>query len=186
DYATELNLPTPNQACNRSLVFFPGSTIGNFTPTEAISFLKRFYKLCQQGESPGQLLIGFDLKKDRQTLEAAYNDSQGITAEFNLNLLHRINNELQGHFEIDQWQHEARWNEETSAVEMHLVSKAPQTARINGDHFDFKAGDSIHTENSFKYQSRELEHLAKEAGFALIQGWSDPQNRFQVQLYQAQ
>lgn len=185
DYATTLTLPTPQQAFSRSLVFFPGSTIGNFQPNEAVAFLKRFYALCQQGQAAGQLLIGFDLKKDSRTLEAAYNDSQGVTAEFNLNLLHRINNELHGQFDLSQWQHEARWNEKTSAIEMHLVSQRSQTARINGDSFQFNAGDSIHTENSFKYQAQQLQTLAAEAGFSLIKGWTDAQQRFQVQLYQA-
>lgn len=185
DYASELTLPAPKNAFSRTLVFFPGSTIGNFKPEEALAFLKRFHQLCMQGEEPGMLLIGYDLKKDQATLEAAYNDSQGITAEFNLNLLHRINNELDGQFEIDQWQHEARWNETNGAVEMHLVSQTTQTARINGDTFHFEAGESIHTENSFKYSSPEFKALAEQAGFNRLKHWRDPKQHFQVALYQA-
>lgn len=183
DYAAELTLPAPSAPFNRSVVFFPGSTIGNFTPTEAVSFLKRFYRLCQQGQEPGLLLLGYDLKKDKHTLEAAYNDSQGVTAAFNLNLLARINNELQGQFELENWRHEARWNEASSAVEMHLVSEQPQQARLNGDVFEFAKGQSIHTENSFKYASADMQQLASQAGFSLLDGWTDSNAHFQVQLF---
>lgn len=185
DYAAELSLPTPTTPFNRTVVFFPGSTIGNFNPDEALGFLKRFHRLCLQGAEAGMLLIGYDLKKDRATLEAAYNDSQGVTAEFNLNLLHRINNELDGHFAIDQWDHEARWNESNGAVEMHLVSRTEQVARINGDTFPFKTGQSIHTENSFKYSNAEFKSLAEAAGFRRIRDWSDAEQKFEVALYQA-
>lgn len=185
DYATALDLPKPASAFSRSVVFFPGSTIGNFTPAAAVDFLKRFYQLCQQGQQPGQLLIGFDLKKDKQTLEAAYNDSAGVTAAFNKNLLQRINDELSGQFQLEDWQHHAHWNEDRGAIEMHLVSTNNQTARINGDSFHFKTGETIHTENSFKYSADEMEHLASQAGFSLVQGWSDSKQHFQVQLYQA-
>lgn len=185
DYASELSLPSPKNEFDRTVVFFPGSTIGNFDPEEALAFLKRFHQLCMQGDEPGMLLIGYDLKKDQATLEAAYNDSQGITAEFNLNLLHRINNELDGQFEIDNWQHEARWNEKNGAVEMHLVSQTTQTARVNGDTFRFEAGQSIHTENSFKYSSPEFKALAEQAGFNRLKHWHDPKQHFQVALYQA-
>lgn len=183
DYASELNLPNPSGDFSRSVVFFPGSTIGNFTPTEAVAFLKRFFRLCQQGAAPGLLLIGYDLKKDKQTLEAAYNDSQGITAQFNLHLLERINNELNGEFELTNWRHEARWNDHTNAIEMHLVSQQAQHATLNGDRFEFSEGQSIHTENSFKYTAREMEALAQQAGFSLLNSWTDNNNYFQVQLY---
>lgn len=186
DYASELTLPQPSKAFSRTVVFFPGSTIGNFKPAEALAFLKRFHQLCKQGHEPGMLLIGYDLKKDPATLEAAYNDSQGITAEFNLNLLHRINNELGGHFEIDNWRHEARWNESEGAVEMHLVSKTEQIARVNGDQFRFAPGQTIHTENSFKYASEQFHALAEQAGFQRINHWHDKQQQFQVALFQAQ
>lgn len=185
DYATELTLPNPESDFARNVVFFPGSTIGNFMPTDAVAFLQRFHRLCQQGSEAGLLLIGYDLKKDKATLEAAYNDSQGITAAFNLNLLKRINQELDGQFELNQWRHEARWNEQSSAVEMHLVSTQKQQARLNGDTFEFEAGQSIHTENSFKYCRQEMQKLAKQAGFELLQGWTDPQQHFQVQLFRA-
>lgn len=185
DYATTLNLPQPETVFSRSVVFFPGSTIGNFTPTAAVDFLKRFHRLCQQGPKSGQLLIGFDLKKDKHTLEAAYNDSAGITAEFNKNLLQRINEELAGQFELEHWQHQAHWNEQSGAIEMHLVSTSNQTARVNGDSFHFKTGETIHTENSFKYCADEMQRLAQQAGFSLIKGWADPKQHFQVQLYQA-
>ena len=186
DYASELTLPTPKAPFARTLVFFPGSTIGNFKPREALAFMKRFHQLCMQGDEPGMLLIGYDLKKDRAKLEAAYNDSQGVTAEFNLNLLHRINNELGGHFDIDNWRHEARWNETEGAVEMHLVSQTEQVARVNGDQFPFAAGQTIHTENSFKYDSDEFRALAEQAGFQRLHYWQDKQQQFQVALFQAQ
>lgn len=178
DYQSELNLPNPSQAFARTLVFFPGSTLGNFTPEEALPFLQRLYRLSQQGDQPGMLLLGVDLKKDRQTLEAAYNDSQGITAAFNLNLLQRINQELDGEFELNNWQHRAHWNEQRGAIEMHLISTRQQTGRINGNYFEFAAGDSIHTENSFKYEPDELIQLIKHAGFTNTQQWLDPQQRF--------
>jgi dimethylhistidine N-methyltransferase len=185
DYVTELTLPVPATSFSRSVVFFPGSTIGNFTPSDARAFLQRFYRLCQQGQQPGLLLLGYDLKKDPATLEAAYNDSQGVTAEFNLNLLRRINQELDGEFDISQWRHEARWNENSGAVEMHLISLQQQQAKLNGDTFHFTAGETIHTENSFKYHASDMQKLAADAGFNLVKGWTDSAQHFQVQLFEA-
>ncbi len=180
DYSSALTLRPPQAPFTRTVVFFPGSTIGNFAPREAVDLLKRFARLAAQGEQPGGLLIGVDVKKSRARIEAAYNDSQGITADFNLNILKRLNRELGANFDIQQWEHNAFWNEVSGAIEMHLVSNAKQRVRINGDQFDFAAGDTVHTENSFKYSPREFTDMAKQAGFKPRGLWQDDEQLFSV------
>ena len=165
------------------MVFFPGSTIGNFAPEEAIAMLKRFAQLAKQGDEPGGLLIGVDLKKARRRVEAAYSDSFGITAKFNLNLLKRLNRELGANFEIEHWQHQAHWNDGKGAIEMHLISQREQQVRINGDAFDFVPGDSVHTENSFKYSIDEFIELAASAGFTPVEHWTDTERLFSVHYF---
>ena len=130
------------------LVFFPGSTISNFTHDEAASFLRRIRNMIQPD---GGLLIGVDLIKSLDILIPAYDDASGVTSDFNLNLLHRINRELAADFDPDQFRHEARYNTQHDRIEMHLVSQTEQQVHINGNTFEFASGESIHTENSHKY-----------------------------------
>ncbi len=184
DYSSALTLPSPSQSFSRTVVFFPGSTIGNFPPKEAVSLLKRFARLAAQGGKAGGLLVGVDVKKSRAQVEAAYNDSQGITAKFNLNILTRLNKELGANFKLENWRHRAHWNNSTGAIEMHLVSGVNQQVRINGDRFDFARGDSVHTENSFKYSPEEFAGLAAEAGFQRAGLWQDDEQLFSVQYYE--
>ena len=128
DYLQPVSLPSPSRKPARNIVYFPGSTIGNFEPDEAVQFLRRIANVCRGG---GGLLIGVDLKKDRQVLEAAYNDSAGVTAKFNLNLLQRINRELGADFDLDQWRHRAIYNPKAGRIEMHLISEADQIVHFN-------------------------------------------------------
>jgi dimethylhistidine N-methyltransferase len=159
--------------------FFPGSTIGNFTRSEAISFLQA--AATDLGHNNG-LLIGVDLRKDVETLHAAYNDSAGVTAAFNLNLLHRINREIGGDFDTDSFAHDARWVPEFGRIEMHLVSVCAQTVSIGGESFEFKSGESIHTEDSRKYDVEGFKDLAREAGWNSIDCWTDPDDLFSIHL----
>mgnify|MGYP006093193327 FL=1 len=159
--------------------FFPGSTIGNFTRSEAISFLQA--AATDLGHNNG-LLIGVDLRKDVETLHAAYNDSAGVTAAFNLNLLHRINREIGGDFDIDSFAHDARWVPEFGRIEMHLVSVCAQTVSIGGESFEFKSGESIHTEDSRKYDVEGFKDLAREAGWNSVDCWTDPDDLFSIHL----
>ena len=159
--------------------FFPGSTIGNFTRSEAISFLQA--AATDLGHNNG-LLIGVDLRKDVETLHAAYNDSAGVTAAFNLNLLHRINREIGGDFDIDSFAHDARWVPEFGRIEMHLVSVCAQTVSVGGESFEFKSGESIHTEDSRKYDVEGFKDLAREAGWNSIDCWTDPDDLFSIHL----
>ncbi|HCS29094.1 MAG TPA: L-histidine N(alpha)-methyltransferase [Spongiibacteraceae bacterium] len=184
DYSSALTLPSPQRAFARSVVFFPGSTIGNFPQAEALALLKRFARLAAQGDQPGGLLIGVDVKKSRQRIEAAYNDTQGVTADFNLNILKRLNREVGANFELEHWQHHAFWNEQSGAIEMHLVSRREQQVRINGDRFTFAEGDSVHTENSFKYSPDEFTELAAQAGFVRRGLWQDEEQLFSVQYFE--
>ncbi|PPQ38539.1 dimethylhistidine N-methyltransferase [Rhodoblastus acidophilus] len=156
--------------------FFPGSTIGNLNRREAIAFLSRMRRHVQNGKA----VIGVDLKKDRRILLDAYDDGEGVTAAFNLNLLARINRELDGGFPLSRFAHEARWNEADSAVEMHLVSLDSREVAVAGRLFPFKAGDSIHTESSRKYELAMFEAMADEAGWRLARAWRDRGDRFAV------
>lgn len=153
------------------VAFFPGSTIGNLDRREAIAFLTRMRAHVEGGRA----IIGVDLKKDRNTLLNAYDDSEGVTAAFNLNLLERINRELDGGFPLDRFEHEARWNEAESAVEMHLVSLDARKIPAAGRSFAFQAGESIHTESSRKYDLDGFAALAEAAGWRLARCWRDPQ-----------
>ena len=157
--------------------FFPGSTIGNFGPGAAAAVLRNFREAVGPG---GGLILGADLVKDAATLEAAYDDAAGVTAAFNRNLLARINRELGADFAVDRFRHEARWNAGESRVEMHLVADAPHAATVAGRRFEFAAGESIHTENSYKFTRETLDALAAEAGFASEAIWTDPRERFAV------
>jgi dimethylhistidine N-methyltransferase len=154
------------------VTFFPGSTIGNFTPGEATSLLEKFRLAMDPG---GSLLIGVDLKKDPAILKLAYDDPQGVTAEFNLNLLARLNRETSANFVPENFYHEALYNEKHGRVEMHLRSRISQLVRVNQTVFKFSEGESIHTENSYKYSTDEFIELAAGAGFRIRKFWKDQQ-----------
>ncbi len=157
--------------------FFPGSSIGNFEPEEAIQLLKQIAKMVGK---QGGLLIGVDLKKDISTLEAAYNDSQGVTAEFNKNLLVHINKRLNSDINLHSFEHKALYNETLGRIEMHLISQIDQVIEINGHSYSLSKGESIHTENSYKYSIDEFHMLARKAGFVADQVWTDENNLFSI------
>lgn len=176
DYSRPLALPE-GFAGKPKTGFFPGSSIGNFEPEEARQFLERIATLLGAGSG---LLIGVDLKKDAALLSAAYNDSQGITAAFNLNLLQRINRELDGNFDPAGFEHRAFYNAAEGRVEMHLVSRQKQAVTVSNQVFEFQVGETLHTENSYKYSIEEFHRLASSAGFQAKQVWTDGQGLFSV------
>ncbi|WP_238180528.1 L-histidine N(alpha)-methyltransferase [Methylobacterium haplocladii] len=163
--------------------FFPGSTIGNFRPDEAIRLLDTFGTILGTG---AQLIVGVDLVKDTGVLEAAYDDASGVTAAFNLNLLTRINRELAGGFTNDGFRHRAFFNAAASRIEMHLVSCEAQEIDVAGRRFGFAAGESIHTENSYKYSIASFRELAAQAGWAAGEVWTDPDALFSVHALRRQ
>ena len=150
--------------------FFPGGTIGNMLPEEAAGFLRHAGSLLGSGAG---FIIGVDLKKDPAILHAAYNDAKGVTADFNMNVLRRINNELGGSFTLPQFRHRALYNVVLGRIEMHLESLEEQTASIGGQDFFFRKGETIHTENSYKYKVAEFQELAKSAGLDPVKAWWD-------------
>ncbi|MBU2569138.1 MAG: L-histidine N(alpha)-methyltransferase [Gammaproteobacteria bacterium] len=166
----------------RRVVFIPGSSLGNFDPLEVQHFLTGIHRLTGNG---GGLLVGLDRKKDPSVLNAAYNDAAGITAEFNLNLLTRINNKLDGNFDFNRFEHRAYYNDQRGRIEMHLVSSEDQQVSISGQDFRFINGEYIHTENSYKYSPDEFITLANASGFRLIKTWSDNQHLFSVYFLEA-
>ncbi|MBL4762549.1 MAG: L-histidine N(alpha)-methyltransferase [Gammaproteobacteria bacterium] len=176
DFTTQLEIPA-NLTAPNTVAFFPGSTIGNFTPDDAVVFLKKIAAmLCHDGG----LLIGVDLIKDSHILNAAYNDAQGVTAEFNLNQLHRINRELDANFEVEKFRHYAFYNEAERRIEMHLVCEKQQTIIIDKHSFEFKVGDSIQTEYSHKYTLQSFIDLAAKAGFSSVKTWTDSKQLFSL------
>jgi len=177
DYLQSVALPTPSRKPARNIVYFPGSTIGNFEPDEAVQFLRRIANVCRGG---GGLLIGVDLKKDPHVLEAAYNDSARVTEDFNLNLLQRINRELGADFDLDQWRHRAIYNSNAGRIEMHLISEADQTIQLNEHQFHFRRGEKIITEYSYKYAPDEFAAFAAKAGFNFVRMWTDAAALFGV------
>lgn len=179
DFTRHMSVPESAPA-GRRIGFFPGSSIGNFNPDEAVHFLSA---IAQVVLSDGYLLIGVDLKKDTSVLEAAYDDAAGVTARFNLNLLTRINKELQGDFDLAEWQHKAIYNQQSGRIEMHLVSLQAQQVQIGEESFEFSKGETIHTENSYKYSVEEFRALAAKAGFDVCNTWTDEQSLFSVHLY---
>ena len=183
DYTQSFALPAAASGTPGALAgFFPGSTIGNFTHPEAAVFLARSREILGPG---AVMIVGVDLKKDERVLNAAYDDAAGVTAEFNLNLLRRINRELGGNFRIGEFDHAARWNEAEGRVEMHLVSRSAQSVRIGGAQFDFRAGESIHTENSYKYSIESFQALARDAGYVPVRCWTDERALFSVHALRA-
>ncbi len=177
DFTQEFALPRPSSATSHTAVYFPGSTIGNFLPARATELLRNISSLCGQG---GGLLIGIDLKKDAAKIEAAYDDPQGTTAAFNLNLLRRINRELEGDFDLAQFRHRAAYNPDLGRVEIDLVSRQAQTVTIAGEIYTFDVGEAIRTEYSHKYTVEEFAKLATPAGLMLHHQWTDDARQFAV------
>lgn len=176
DYTQPFELPEIAGEAAR-IGFFPGSTIGNFTRPAAVDFLRA--AATDLGTDNG-LLIGVDLRKDVRVLHAAYNDAAGVTGEFNLNVLRRVNNELGGNFNLDAFTHDARWIPDKGRIEMHLVSDWDQDVRVDGHSFSFAAGESIHTEDSHKYGIEEFHALAAKAGWRAFRHWTDKDNLFSL------
>ncbi|HEX3818219.1 MAG TPA: L-histidine N(alpha)-methyltransferase [Chthoniobacterales bacterium] len=177
DYLQPIRLPTPSQKPDHIAVYFPGSTIGNLKPETAQHFLTRIARLC--GKSGG-LIIGVDLQKPREILEAAYNDSAGVTAAFNRNILVRANRELSADFDLDQWRHHAIYNDECSRIEMHLISQREQVVHLGEREFRFAPNEKIITEFSYKHTIEGFSELAASAGFQLAHFWTDPRKFFAV------
>jgi dimethylhistidine N-methyltransferase len=176
DYTQRLLLPAPVPGAGQRVGFFPGSTLGNFTPDEALHFLHRAGQVLRGGA----LLLGADLVKDPAVLHAAYNDAQGVTAAFNLNLLARANRQLDTRFELDQFSHAAFYNAPLQRIEMHLVSRCRQKLDFAGQTHEFAEGETLHTENSYKFTVDGLRALAARAGFRPGPVWTDPDNLFSV------
>jgi len=181
DYTRAFPLPPLPGPSGKRVGFFPGSTIGNFEPDAAVDFLANYARILGPG---GEMLIGVDLKKDPAILDAAYNDRAGVTAAFNLNLLERINRELDGDLEIDRFEHVAFYNETEGRIEIYIRSLANQEAWIAGTSILFAKGELIHTEYSYKYSIPEFRALAARAGFHPIRTWTDPAELFSVHYFQ--
>jgi dimethylhistidine N-methyltransferase len=181
DYTQRLLLPAPLPGAGRRIGFFPGSTIGNFTPDESLQFLT----VARQVLRGGALLLGTDLVKDPAVLHAAYNDAQGVTAAFNLNLLARANRELGADFALDRFAHSAFYNAPQQRIEMHLVSRCRQQVAVAGRAFEIAEGETLHTEYSHKFTIDGLRELAQRAGFRPGPVWTDEQRLFAVHWLEA-
>lgn len=169
------------EAGERRVVFFPGSTIGNLAPDEAVDLLRQVARLARTG---GLLVLGADATQDPALLLPAYADAQGLTAAFNKNLLVRMNRELAADFDVDSFCHEARFDSQQHRVEMHLVSRCEQWVQVAGERFHFDRGESIHTENSYKYGLLRIQAMARSAGWAQRQMWTDAHARFGVHVFE--
>lgn len=177
DYTQDFELPEIDVKHKSRVVFFPGSTIGNFTPVEARRFLAHIAEVTGEG---GGLLIGVDLKKEIAVLEAAYNDSRGVTADFNINMLVRLNAEFGADFDLDAFRHKAVWNGHHGRIEMHLISLREQTVRVAGEYLRFHRGESILTEYSYKYDLAQFAAVATPY-FQVEKVWTDAHGLFSVQ-----
>ncbi len=162
--------------------FFPGSTIGNFEPHEAQRFLRRAAEILGEG---ALIILGVDLEKDEKALHDAYNDAAGVTAKFNLNLMVRMNRELGTNFDLAAFDHRAIYNREHSRIEMHLISNRPQMVRVCGRSISFTTGESIHTENSYKYSIPRFYNLARATGWTPLSTWTDSERMFSVHALRA-
>ena len=178
DFTQPFDLPNPKVMPIRNVVYFPGSTIGNFDPLEAQALLRVMRMEAKKG---GALLIGVDLKKDPAVLERAYNDAAGVTAAFNLNMLEHLNREYHADFDLEAFRHRAIYNEAKGRIEMHLVSIKNQTVTLDGESVGFAEGEHIVTEHSHKYTREEFAALAGKAGFRVEKVWMDPERLFSVQ-----
>ncbi|WP_214851402.1 L-histidine N(alpha)-methyltransferase [Exiguobacterium sp. s193] len=175
DYSTPITLPV--DPLLKKVIFFPGSTIGNFDPDEAGRFLQNSAQLLKDGDG---FLVGVDTKKEPELLNLAYNDGAGVTKAFNLNILKHINTVLAGTFDPSCFEHVAFYNEEEGRIEMHIKSQIDQTVQVSGHAFTFKEGETIHTENSYKYSIEEFQLLANTNGFRSVTYWTDPNGHFSV------
>ncbi|HET8699825.1 MAG TPA: L-histidine N(alpha)-methyltransferase [Gammaproteobacteria bacterium] len=183
DFTQPFRLPNHRLASNRNLVFFPGSTIGNFSRRQALDLLE---VMAFEAKHDGALLIGVDLKKDPETLQAAYNDAAGVTAEFNKNVLVRLNRELGADFSLQNFRHRAVYDDDHGRVEMRLVSLKPQSVHVAGRTLDFAKGEYIVTEHSHKYSVEEFRELARRAGFEPVVTWVDADQLFSVHYLKVQ
>ncbi|MEO1580205.1 MAG: L-histidine N(alpha)-methyltransferase [Pseudomonadota bacterium] len=178
DFTRPFDLPSPKIMPERNVVFFPGSTIGNFAPDDALALLDTMRTVTKSG---GALLIGVDLKKDAGVLERAYNDTAGTTAAFNLNMLTHLNRDYGANFDKSKFMHRSLYNERHGRIEMHLVSTEPQSVDLGDKTFDFKVGEYILTECSYKYTVEEFAELAGKAGFKVERVWTDVAPNFSLQ-----
>src|SRR5882757_3564907 len=176
DFTAPFALPDAVKAMPK-VGFFPGSTLGNFEPHHACAFLRSAGEILGKD---ARMVIGVDLEKDERVLYDAYNDAAGVTASFNLNVLVRINRELGGNFDLSSFTHRAIYNRERHRIEMHLISRKPQSVRMLGTSFSFRTGETIHTENSYKYSIERLTALARGAGWEVRESWTDPNRMFSV------
>lgn len=176
DFSSELRLPDRVQRDRRTF-FYPGSSIGNFTPAEAVDFFRRLHAAC---EDDGGLLIGVDMVKATEILDAAYNDALGVTASFNLNLLLHLNRLLGADFNIAEWRHFSFFNTAQSRIEMYLEARHAVTVKWQGGERRFQQGERIHTENSYKYTPEDFVQLLQQAGFKVTRTWSDANDWFMV------
>jgi dimethylhistidine N-methyltransferase len=183
DICTKFDLPVAARNAPARVGFFPGSTIGNFESHEAAAFLRNAGEILGEG---AVLIVGVDLIKAPEILNSAYNDKKGVTAKFNKNLLTRMNRELEANFKLETFEHHAFYNRERNRVEMHLASLKRQKVRVAGETIDFRAGETIHTENSYKYSTDSLNALASGVGWTQIKVWTDPKNYFAVVAYRLQ
>jgi dimethylhistidine N-methyltransferase len=176
DFTAPFALPDAVKAMPK-VGFFPGSTLGNFEPHEACAFLRSAREILGKD---ARMVIGVDLEKDERLLYDAYNDAAGVTARFNLNVMVRINRELGGNFDINAFMHRAIYNRDRHRIEMHLIAKKAQTVRVLGRSFSFRAGETIHTENSYKYSLARFTALARGSGWTALESWTDPAGMFSV------
>jgi dimethylhistidine N-methyltransferase len=177
DFTKSFEVPSPTSKESRQVIYFPGSTIGNFPREDAMALLAG---MAENAGADGGVLIGVDLDKDRDVLRAAYNDSQGVTAQFNLNILKRINDELGGSFDLSKFKHEAVFNDGRSCIEMHLISTERQTVNVCKYSFEFEENESVLTEYSHKYTIDAFGEMANEAGLNVKNVWTDANNMFAV------
>lgn len=182
DFTRPLALPAAIAGAQK-LGFFPGSTIGNMTPRAAVTLLRAFRDTLGVD---ARLVIGIDTRKSPDLIERAYNDASGVTAAFNLNLLHRINRELEGDVPVHAFAHRAFWNDALGRIEMHLVAMQDVTFRVAGHSFHMQAGEAIHTENSYKYTQAEARLLARAAGWEPLAVWEDPHGLFSLHVWTAE
>lgn len=178
DYTNEYEIPEPEGDYRRRVLFFPGSTVGNFPRSEALEFLRHLAEVAGPG---GGLLIGVDLVKDGEVLRRAYDDADGVTAEFNKNLLVRFNRELDADFDLDAFRHLAVWNADEERIEIYLVSERRQTVHLDGEEISFEEGERILTEYSQKFTRESFARMAAKAGFEVVEVWTDPKDYFSVQ-----
>ena len=177
DYTKDFELPEINKPFDHKAVYYPGSTIGNFTPVQAKNFLRRIAKICGTN---GGIIIGVDLKKNSKILEAAYNDQKGVTAAFNLNILEHLNNELNSDFDLNNFKHMSFFNDEKSRIEMHLISEKNQDVHLNGSVIHFRKNESILTEYSYKYTIESFAELVSDC-FEVRKVWTDKKQLFSIQ-----